>query len=132
MVCLCEAERIWSGCRWDVWRPSLPGRGGRRRAPTEDSGARLGEAAGRPCLCVLWCRSGLLARCGVAGPFTCPICGNVYRHMDSFRCHLHVHAGKTQCHLCRRVFSRRTRLNAHLYTEHGLESAYTPRGGKEP
>ena len=70
--------------------------------------------------------------CGVTGPFTCPLCGNVYRHVDSFRCHLHVHAGKTQCHLCQRVFSRRTRLNAHLSAEHGLESAYSPRGVKEP
>ncbi|KAF0312954.1 Zinc finger and BTB domain-containing protein 39 [Amphibalanus amphitrite] len=86
-----------------------------------------------------WCpayvwrsRRPLYRPCGVTGPFTCPLCGGVYRHVDSFRCHLHVHAGKTQCHLCQRVFSRRTRLNAHLSSEHGLESAYSPRVSKEP
>ncbi|KAF0311679.1 Broad-complex core protein isoform 6 [Amphibalanus amphitrite] len=62
------------------------------------------------------------------GPFRCAECGAVYHHVNSYRCHVQMHRGRTQCHVCRRVFDRPTRLNEHLYWVHGVRGAYSPRG----
>ena len=53
--------------------------------------------------------------------YRCELCGAGYRHVDSYRCHMAMHAGKTRCHLCRRVFSRRAYLNQHLRSQHQVE-----------
>ncbi|KAF0312964.1 Longitudinals lacking protein-like [Amphibalanus amphitrite] len=53
--------------------------------------------------------------------YRCELCGATYRHIDSYRCHISMHAGKTRCHLCGRVFSRRAYLNQHLRAVHQVE-----------
>ena len=63
----------------------------------------------------------------VAGPYKCATCGAVYQHVNSYRCHMQMHRGRTQCHVCQRVFDRPTRLNEHLYSVHGVRGAYSPR-----
>ena len=51
----------------------------------------------------------------------------MYQHVNSFRCHVQMHRGRTECRQCRRVFDRPTRLNEHLYWVHGVRGAYSPR-----
>ena len=61
--------------------------------------------------------------------YRCELCGAVYRHIDSYRCHMAMHAGKTRCHLCSRVFSRRAYLNQHLRAHHQVEPPAERRRG---
>lgn len=49
----------------------------------------------------------------------CPECNKEYTHEKSLLQHTWMHKGRTKCHLCNKIFSRKYGLKVHLKNVHG-------------
>ena len=52
----------------------------------------------------------------------CPICQRKFRESDAYRSHLALHDGRTECNICRRVYSTVWNLTEHKRRAHGPDS----------
>ena len=52
---------------------------------------------------------------------TCQICGKTFLLKTSLTHHKGLHRGETACPLCRKVFSRKGNMMAHMKTVHSAE-----------
>lgn len=53
----------------------------------------------------------------------CSVCGKKFTHKKSLELHMVVHAGKTECPVCKKVLSRQYELKRHLRNSHNVEEA---------
>jgi hypothetical protein len=62
-----------------------------------------------------------LARSQLTGPRRCDICGNMFKHLHSLRCHIRVHhSGRPPitCNICDKVYKQMNHLYRHLRNVH--------------
>lgn len=52
--------------------------------------------------------------------FRCSECNREYGSKKSLELHMSVHKGRTKCHICNRILSRKYELKVHLRKAHGI------------
>lgn len=53
----------------------------------------------------------------------CSVCGKKFKEKKWLVQHMFVHAGKTECSVCKKVLSRKYELKRHLKNSHNIEEA---------
>ncbi|KAK3923795.1 Zinc finger protein [Frankliniella fusca] len=58
--------------------------------------------------------------------YPCQFCDKTFAHRISVALHMSIHQGKTECHICRKVFSRAYNLKLHIQTVHAESRPQAP------
>ncbi|KAE8746200.1 hypothetical protein FOCC_FOCC007072 [Frankliniella occidentalis] len=64
--------------------------------------------------------------------YPCQFCDKTFAHRISVALHMSIHQGKTECHICRKVFSRAYNLKLHIQTVHAERHAERDRPPPPP